>query len=58
MIVIRCNTGKDVEVAADELIGANLANLDLHKGVILFLQFSVNLCYEKPSCEMPEYLSA
>jgi uncharacterized protein YjbI with pentapeptide repeats len=34
MIIIRCNTGKDIEVPVDELTGANLANLDLHRALL------------------------
>src|SRR4051794_20223485 len=34
MIVIHCETGDDVEVAAETLIGANLSRLNLHRALL------------------------
>jgi uncharacterized protein YjbI with pentapeptide repeats len=34
MIIIRCETGDDVQVEGDTLVGANLARLNLHRALL------------------------
>jgi hypothetical protein len=34
MIVIRCETGKEVSVDSESLVGANLRGLDLHRALL------------------------
>src|SRR5438132_1471955 len=34
MIVIRCETGEEVQVEGDDLVGAKLAGLDLHRALL------------------------